>query len=42
LWLTIATEKMGARVDSEPSINPIIAGWTRCSKNRCSSLTGRV
>ncbi len=25
----IATEKIGASVDSEPSISPIIAGWTR-------------
>ena len=29
LWLTIATEKIGARVESEPSISPTIAGWTR-------------
>jgi hypothetical protein len=37
LWLTIATEKIGASVDSEPSIRPTIAGWTRWRRKWCSS-----
>jgi len=31
VWSTIA--KIGASVESEPSIRPIIAGWTRCRRN---------
>ena len=31
VWSAIA--KIGARVESDPSINPVIAGCTRCSKN---------
>src|SRR3954452_17976912 len=27
------TAKIGARVDRDPSINPVIAGWTRCNRN---------
>ena len=34
--------KMGASVDSEPSIRPTMAGWTRCSRKLCSSVTIRV
>ena len=29
LWVTIATEKIGASVEREPSISPTIAGCTR-------------
>ena len=32
-----ATPKIGASVDSEPSMRPTIAGWTRCRRNVCSS-----
>ena len=28
-----ATAKMGARVESDPSIRPVMAGCTRCSRN---------
>jgi len=42
LWLTSATEKIGASVESEPSIRPTMAGWTRCSRKWCSSDMGRV
>src|SRR5213595_1064621 len=28
-----ATAKIGARVESEPSIRPVIAGWTRWRRN---------
>ena len=28
-----ATEKMGAIVDSDPSIRPVRAGWTRWRRN---------
>ena len=28
----VATAKIGARVESEPSIRPVIAGWTRWSR----------
>src|SRR5207248_5610373 len=28
-----ATAKIGATVESDPSINPVIAGCTRCNKN---------
>jgi hypothetical protein len=31
------TAKMGARVDSDPSIRPLSAGWTRLSRNDCPS-----
>ena len=31
VWSAIA--KIGASVESEPSIRPIIAGWTRCRRN---------
>ena len=34
--------KIGASVESEPSIRPTIAGWTRCSRNWCSSGISRV
>ena len=33
-----ATAKIGASVDSDPSISPTIAGWTRCSRNACSVI----
>ncbi len=32
-WVASATAKIGARVDSEPSISPLSAGWTRLSRN---------
>src|SRR6266567_6698071 len=32
-WVAKATAKMGARVDSDPSISPLSAGWTRVSRN---------
>ena len=31
------TAKIGASVDSEPSMSPTIAGWTRCRRKVCSS-----
>jgi len=39
LWLTIATEKIGARVESDPSMRPTIAGCTRCRRKVCLSVT---
>src|SRR5215472_11579648 len=47
-WVDRATAKMGARVDSDPSISPLSAGWTRVSRNGTESvglgtvLTGAV
>jgi APA family basic amino acid/polyamine antiporter len=38
--LTIA--KIGARVDRDPSIRPVIAGWTRCRRKVCRSVMSRV
>ena len=35
VWNAIA--KIGASVESEPSISPTIAGWTRWRRNACSS-----
>src|ERR1700751_5734914 len=32
-WVAGATAKIGARVDSDPSIRPLSAGWTRSSRN---------
>jgi hypothetical protein len=32
-----AVAKIGARVETVPSIRPISAGWTRCSMKRSSS-----
>lgn len=32
-WVASTTAKMGARVDNDPSISPLSAGWTRLSKN---------
>ena len=32
-WVWSAIAKIGASVESEPSIRPIIAGWTRCRRN---------
>src|SRR5580658_1421320 len=32
-WVARATANMGARVDSDPSISPLSAGWTRMSRN---------
>jgi hypothetical protein len=37
--VTTATEKIGASVDSEPSIKPTIAGWTRWRRNAWRSVT---
>ena len=31
-WVASATAKIGASVDSDPSINPVIAGCTRFSR----------
>src|SRR5215469_7023798 len=44
-WVARATAKIGARVDNDPSISPLSAGWTRVSRNlwvpvgSCGSLT---
>ena len=35
-WVASTTAKMGARVDSDPSIRPLSAGWTRLSRNDSS------
>src|ERR1700729_3919402 len=32
-WVARTTAKIGARVDSDPSISPLSAGWTRLSRN---------
>ena len=32
-WVASTTAKIGARVDSDPSIRPLSAGWTRSGKN---------
>ena len=32
-WVASATANMGARVDKDPSIRPLSAGWTRSSRN---------
>jgi hypothetical protein len=32
-----ATEKIGASVESEPSIRPVMAGWTRWRRNDCAA-----
>src|SRR5215470_7424629 len=37
-WVARATAKMGARVDNDPSISPLSAGWTRVSRNDTASL----
>jgi hypothetical protein len=37
-WVARATAKIGAKVDSEPSIRPVIAGCTRCSRNEGAEL----
>jgi hypothetical protein len=34
-WVANATANIGARVESEPSINPVMAGCTRCNRNDC-------
>ena len=39
LCVTTATEKIGASVESEPSIKPTIAGCTRCKRKACLSVT---
>jgi len=36
-----ATAKIGASVESEPSISPISAGWTRERRKACSSSVKR-
>src|SRR5260221_9911138 len=41
VWVAIATAKIGARVDIEPSISPTSAGWTRC-KTKSSRVIRRV
>ena len=42
-WVARTTAKIGARVDSDPSISPLSAGWTRLSRNdRLSVATGEV
>ncbi len=38
VWSTIA--KIGARVESDPSIRPVIAGWTRWRRKTCRSVIG--
>src|SRR6266567_1205446 len=37
-WVARATAKMGARVDNDPSISPLSAGWTRVSRNDRASV----
>src|SRR5580693_6746429 len=32
-WVASTTANIGARVDSDPSISPLSAGWTRLSRN---------
>ena len=32
-WVASTTANIGARVDSDPSISPLSAGWTRPSRN---------
>ncbi len=41
-WVANATAKIGAKVESEPSISPVIAGCARCSRNDRSSWRGNV
>src|SRR5215469_10372516 len=41
-WVARATAKMGARVDSDPSISPLSAGWTRVRRNGTASGLGTV
>ena len=36
-----ATAKIGASVESDPSISPISAGWTRERRKACSSSVKR-
>ena len=40
-WVESATAKIGASVDSDPSISPISAGWTRERRKACSSSVKR-
>ena len=40
-WVARTTAKMGARVDNDPSISPLSAGWTRVSKNDRVSMGSR-
>ena len=40
VWSTIA--KIGASVESDPSISPVIAGWTRWRRNCWFGLMTRV
>ena len=40
VWSAIA--KIGASVESEPSISPVIAGWTRWRRKACLSVTSIV
>ena len=39
LCVCSAMAKIGARVESDPSISPVIAGWTRWRRNACLSVT---
>lgn len=34
-WVARTTAKIGARVESEPSMSPLSAGWTRCRRTLC-------
>jgi hypothetical protein len=38
-WVYSATEKIGAIVESDPSIRPVRAGWTRWRRNVCCPVT---
>ncbi len=38
-WVARTTAKIGARVDSDPSISPLSAGWTRLSRNDWLSVS---
>src|ERR1700748_3296979 len=37
-WVARMTANIGARVDSDPSISPLSAGWTRVSRNDWVSM----
>src|ERR1700722_14533152 len=42
-WVARTTANIGARVDSDPSMSPLSAGWTRLSRNdRLSGVSGAV
>jgi hypothetical protein len=42
LWVAKAAANSGARVETEPSINPARPGWTICRMNRRRSASCSV